>query len=190
MFGNHNVENALGVSVLALSLGVQFEAIAAALREFKGVRRRQEVRGEAAGSVVIDDFAHHPTAVRETIAAMRSRYPDRTLWAIFEPRTNTNRRRFFENDYIDAFAGADSVVWSQVHDPERIPEAERMRPERVISALAERGVDARYLPSVDHIIEDYIARRTGHDAVLIMSNGDFGGICGRLLAELRKKEES
>jgi UDP-N-acetylmuramate: L-alanyl-gamma-D-glutamyl-meso-diaminopimelate ligase len=190
LFGAHNVENALGVSALAMGLGLELREIAAALREFRGVRRRQEVRGEAAGSVVIDDFAHHPTAVRETIAAMRARYPDRTLWAVFEPRTNTNRRRFFENEYIEAFAGADRVIWSAVHDPERIPEADRMRPERVMSELGARGVDARYLASVDRIIEDHLTRRTGHDAVLIMSNGDFGGICERLLAELASAERS
>jgi UDP-N-acetylmuramate: L-alanyl-gamma-D-glutamyl-meso-diaminopimelate ligase len=189
LFGNHNVENALGVTALALSLGLSLDEVRAGMREFRGVRRRQDVRGEAGGSVVVDDFAHHPTAVRETIAAMRARYPDRTLWAVFEPRTNTNRRRFFENDYIDAFAGADQVVWAQVHDMDRIPEEERMRPERVIAGLAERGVEARYLPGVDHIIEDHIARRTGHDVVLIMSNGDFGGICDSLLAQLKKTEE-
>jgi UDP-N-acetylmuramate: L-alanyl-gamma-D-glutamyl-meso-diaminopimelate ligase len=186
LFGNHNVENALGVTALARALGLSLEEIGAALREFRGVRRRQEVRGEAAGTIVVDDFAHHPTAVRETILAMRSRYPGRTLWAIFEPRTNTNRRRFFEDDYIDAFAIADRVLWSEVHERDRIPEAERMRPERVIEELGQRGVDARFLPGVDAIIEDHVARRTGNDVVLIMSNGDFGGICERMLTALRK----
>ncbi len=107
--------HALGSIALCQSLGVDVEVACAALQEFAGVKRRQEVRGEVAGMIVVDDFAHHPTAVRETLGAMRVRYPDRELWAVFEPRTNTSRRRFFEDAYIEALSGADRVVLAGVY---------------------------------------------------------------------------
>jgi UDP-N-acetylmuramate: L-alanyl-gamma-D-glutamyl-meso-diaminopimelate ligase len=143
LYGRHNVENVLGSVALASHLGTEpGEAAAAALGEFRGVRRRQEVRGEAGGVVVIDDFAHHPTAFRETIAAMRARFPGRTLWAIFEPRTQKSRRRVFEEAFGEVLAGADHVVIAPVYRPEQIPEEERLRPELVVEALGTRGVDA------------------------------------------------
>jgi UDP-N-acetylmuramate: L-alanyl-gamma-D-glutamyl-meso-diaminopimelate ligase len=186
LHGRHNVENALAAFAVAHGLGVAPEAIAAALAEFAGVRRRQQLRGEEAGFTVVDDFAHHPTAVRETIAAMRARFPDRRLWAVFEPRTNTSRRRFFESGYAEALAGADGVVLAGVYRADDVPQAERMRPERVVEALAGRGVDAVHLADVDAIIEHLVGRRSGRDLAVVMSNGDFGGIQERLLARLRK----
>ncbi len=189
MFGRHNVENALGALALAFTAaGVSIELAARALAEFRGVRRRQEIRGEEKGVVVVDDFAHHPTAVRHTIAALRARYPDRQLWAIFEPRTNTSRRRFFEDAYVDALAGADRVLIADTYRAEQIPEADRMRPARVAEALAGRGVTAVHLPDVDEIIERIVRERTGRDVALIMSNGEFGGIWDRLLARLRRAD--
>lgn len=185
LFGRHNVENVLGATALCHDIGVGADQVAAAMAEFQGVRRRQEIRGEEAGCVVIDDFAHHPTAVRETLSGMRSRFHDRSIWAIFEPRTNTSRRRFFEDEFVDALSGADHVIIAGVYRPDQIPTDERMRPERVIDALKARGVDAVYIPEVDEIIEHVVANRTGSDAALIMSNGSFGGIWDRLLARLR-----
>ncbi len=190
LHGRHNVENVLGSVALASHLGVEPGEAASALAEFRGVRRRQEVRGEAAGVVVIDDFAHHPTAFRETIAAMRARYPGRTLWAIFEPRTQTSRRRIFEEEFGDVLAGADRVVIAGVYRPEQIPEGERLRTEKVAEGLRARGVDAVQLDDVDEIVEHVVRGRTGSDVALIMSNGDFGGIWERLLARLRQSRES
>lgn len=186
LHGTHNLENALGSIALCHALGVDVETSGAALAEFKGVKRRQEVRGEAGGMVVIDDFAHHPTAVRETLAAMRTRYPDRELWAVFEPRTNTSRRRFFEDDYVEALSGADRVVIAGVYHAEQIPEDERMRPERVASELSARGVDAIHLPEIDDIIDRLVRHRSGKGVALVMSNGEFGGIWEHLLARLEK----
>jgi UDP-N-acetylmuramate: L-alanyl-gamma-D-glutamyl-meso-diaminopimelate ligase len=187
MFGRHNVENALGAIALAYGAAeVTVEEAGRALAEFRGVRRRQEIRGEEAGVVVIDDFAHHPTAVRHTLAAIRARYPDRRLWAIFEPRTNTSRRRFFEDDYIDALSGADRVLLAETYRADQIPESERMRPARVAEVLRGRGVVAEQLPDVDQIIERVVQERSGRDVALIMSNGEFGGIWDRLLARLRR----
>ena len=190
LHGRHNLENVLGAVALCQGLGVEVEESAAALALFKGVRRRQQVRGDAGGVIVVEDFAHHPTAVRETLAAMRARYPDRTLWAVFEPRTHTSRRRFFEDAYIDAFSGADRVVIAGVFRSEEIPEAERMRPERVIDGLRQRQVEAEFHPDVDEIIEAIAAQKSGRDVALIMSNGEFGGIWERLLARLRRAEEA
>jgi UDP-N-acetylmuramate: L-alanyl-gamma-D-glutamyl-meso-diaminopimelate ligase len=190
LFGRHNVENVLGAFALCHGLGVPAEAIAAALEEFRGVRRRQELRGEAAGMLVFDDFAHHPTAVRETLAAFRARYPEHQLWAVFEPRTNTSRRRFFESAYAEALGEADRVVLAGVYRAEQIPEAERLRPESVVEAVRERGPEAWAIAEVDEIIEHVVRNRSGRDVAVIMSNGAFGGIWERLLARLRTTSES
>jgi UDP-N-acetylmuramate: L-alanyl-gamma-D-glutamyl-meso-diaminopimelate ligase len=189
MHGRHNVENVLGAFATAVELGVAPTAIADALAEWKGVRRRQEVRGTEAGMTVVDDFAHHPTAVRETLAAMRARFPERRLWAVFEPRTNTSRRRFFEDGYVDALATADAVVLAGVHRGGELAEEERFRPETVVERLVARGVPAVYLPEVDAIVEHLAAQRSGRDVALVMSNGAFGGIWERLLERLRKLED-
>jgi len=186
LHGRHNVENALGALAICHHLGVGVEEGLGALSGFEGVKRRQEVRGEAAGVIVVEDFAHHPTAVSETITALRTRYPGRVLWAIFEPRTNTSRRRFFEDAYVEALSGADRVVVADVYRAEQVPEDERMRPERVVGGLRGAGVEALHLPGVDEIIEEVVRQNRGRDVALIMSNGDFGGICEHLLARLRK----
>ena len=185
MHGRHNVENVLGALAICASLGLEPEAAARAMADFRGVKRRQELRGDAAGMAVIDDFAHHPTAVRETIAAIRSRYPERKLWAILEPRTNTSRRRFFENDFADALAGADEVILAGVFRSDALAEDERLRPEKVIERIRAAGKKASYLAEVDEIIEHLARNRTGRDVALVMSNGAFGGIWERLLARLR-----
>ncbi len=184
MHGRHNVENVLGAIAVCASLGLEPEAAARAMAEFHGVKRRQELRGEAGGMAVIDDFAHHPTAVRETIAAIRTRYPDRKLWAIFEPRSNTSRRRFFENEFADALATADEVILAGVFRSDALAEDERMRPEKVIERIRAAGKKASYLAEVDEIIEHLARNRTGRDVALVMSNGGFGGIWDRLLARL------
>jgi len=186
LHGRHNLENALGALAICRHLGVGVEEALEALSGFEGVKRRQEIRGEAAGMIVVEDFAHHPTAVFETIAALRTRYPKRTLWAIFEPRTNTSRRRFFEDAYVEALSGADRVVVAGVYRAEQIPHAERMRPDRVVRELRKDGVEALHLPSVDEIIEEVVKQNRGKGVALIMSNGDFGGIYEHLLARLRK----
>jgi UDP-N-acetylmuramate: L-alanyl-gamma-D-glutamyl-meso-diaminopimelate ligase len=187
LWGRHNVENVLGALALVVGLGVEPEAAAAALEDFAGVRRRQEIRGEAAGVLVVDDFAHHPTAVRETLAAIRARFPRRRLIAIFEPRTNTSRRRFFEDAYVDALAEADLAVVAGVYRADDVPEEERMRPERVVEGLRARGTEAQHRPDVDEIIEFVVGARSGADVALVMSNGAFGGIQERLLARLGKE---
>jgi UDP-N-acetylmuramate: L-alanyl-gamma-D-glutamyl-meso-diaminopimelate ligase len=188
LYGRHNVENLLGAAALCYGLGVSFEAMAEAMREYRGVRRRQEVRGEVGGVVVVDDFAHHPTAVYETLMAMRSQFPDHRIWAIFEPRTNTSRRRFFEDAYVNALSGADQVVIAEVFRADQIPEDERMRPSKVVEGLCGLGVQAEFISDVDGIIDQIVRNRTGKDVACIMSNGGFGGIWDRLLARLKQLE--
>jgi UDP-N-acetylmuramate: L-alanyl-gamma-D-glutamyl-meso-diaminopimelate ligase len=189
MHGRHSVANVLGALALTTTLGADPEKAAAAVAEFRGVRRRMEIRGEAAGVVVIEDFAHHPTAVRGTIAGVRARFPKKRIWAIFEPRTQTSRRRIFEEAYVDALAGADRVVVAGVYRPEQIPEEERLRPEEVVQALRVRQVEADHFSDVDEIVEHVVRERTGDDAALIMSNGGFEGIWDRLLTRLRNLKE-
>src|SRR2546427_977726 len=178
--GAINARNALGVLLLAVEAGVGWEEAAAALAEFRGVRRRQEVVAEARGVTVIDDFAHHPTAIAGTLAALRARYPGRRLRAVFEPRSNTSRRRVFQEAFIDALAGADeavlAAVYSKAADP--IPPEERLLPERIIDALERRGVPSRLVDGVAAIRDYLVGSARPGDVVVVMSNGAFGGLPG------------
>ncbi len=178
--GSHNAANAAGVAIVLMEMGYPPERVGEAIARFGGVRRRQEVVGEFGGVLVVDDFAHHPTAVRETIAAVRSRYPGRRVVAVFEPRSNTSRRKIFQEEFSRALATADELVLAGVFGAERIPEPERLDPEAVVAAAVFRGVPARLVPEVDGIVEYLSGTVRGGDLVLIMSNGGFGGIQGRL----------
>ena len=152
--GAHNVRNALGVLAVCLDLGLGADEIRAGLARFGGVARRQEVRGEAGGVLIIDDFAHHPTAIRETIAAIGARYAGRRLWALFEPRSNTSRRNVHQKEYVDALEGADVAIVAGVENAGKIPEAERLRPDRIAADLRERGREARFIETVEGIVAD------------------------------------
>ena len=183
--GAHNVENALGVVAATRALGLEFEEIARGLATFAGVRRRQEVRGEIGGVVVVDDFAHHPTAVRETIAAIRARFPGRRMWAVFEPRSNTSRRRLHQAEYVAALAGAPCVGLKVPEPHDMVPADQRLDAERVVADLRARGVDARAEAEVDRLVRAVADGARPGDVVLVMSNGAFGGFVDRLLAALR-----
>ncbi len=176
--GEINARNALGVLLLAVEVGVGWEEAAAALADFQGVQRRQEVVGEARGVVVIDDFAHHPTAVAGTVAALRLRYPGRRLRAVFEPRSNTSRRRVFQEDFCRALAAADEAVlaepFTKASDP--IPAEERLDPEQIVDELVRRGVSARLMPGVPAIRDYLVESARPGDVIAIMSNGAFGGL--------------
>jgi UDP-N-acetylmuramate: L-alanyl-gamma-D-glutamyl-meso-diaminopimelate ligase len=185
--GAFNVRNCLAAIVAADAVGAAREAIAEGLRTFLSVRRRMEVRGEVAGIVVVDDFAHHPTAVRETIQAARQRYADRRVVAVFEPRSYTAQRKEFERDYEAALACADEVIIAGLFHPERYDAATALDPNALVAAWQSRGLTAQYEPRPDAIV-DYLRRtaRTG-DVLLIMSNGGFGGIHDKLLAALHDR---
>ncbi|MBI3450835.1 MAG: UDP-N-acetylmuramate:L-alanyl-gamma-D-glutamyl-meso-diaminopimelate ligase [Acidobacteria bacterium] len=184
MTGRHNLANALAVIAASRSLGLADAEIAAGLVTFRGVHRRQEIVGEAAGVTVLDDFAHHPTAVRETIRGVRSRFPGRDVWAIFEPRTNTTRRSVFQAEYATAFDAAHRTVIAAVDHPERAPEGERFDAEKLVADLRGRGLDALYIPTVDAIVAHVAEETRPGDVVLVMSNGAFGGVHRKVLDRL------
>jgi UDP-N-acetylmuramate: L-alanyl-gamma-D-glutamyl-meso-diaminopimelate ligase len=159
------------------------ETMAAGLRAFKGVRRRLEHRGTVAGVSVYDDFAHHPTAIAETLAGVRSAYPDRQVWAIFEPRSATSCRRVFHSDFVRALSGANRVVLPAVFRS-TLPDAERLSAEDVVTELKQSGIDARYVPAVDDIVRTVAAEAAAGDLVVVMSNGGFDDIHQKLLTAL------
>lgn len=179
--GRHNALNCLSLLPILFRLGIPPEVIARGLAGFQGVHRRQEIRGVRAGVTVIDDFAHHPTAVRETIQAIRMRYPDSRLIAVFEPRTNTSRRNIFQKEYGVSFDGADLILIREAPDLAKIPEGERFSSARLVEGLVASGRKAHYFPDTDAILEFLSPILKEGDVVLIMSNGGFDMIHERLL---------
>jgi UDP-N-acetylmuramate: L-alanyl-gamma-D-glutamyl-meso-diaminopimelate ligase len=158
----------------------------AALRTFKGVRRRMELRGTAAGVSVYDDFAHHPTAIGETLAGVRTAFPNRRLWAIFEPRSATSCRRIFQSDFARALSAADTVVLPAVFRS-NLPEDQRLSAEQLVADLKAAEVDARYIPQVDEIVTTVAKESREGDLVVIMSNGGFDDIHQKLLRALEAR---
>jgi UDP-N-acetylmuramate: L-alanyl-gamma-D-glutamyl-meso-diaminopimelate ligase len=187
MAGEHNALNATAAAALAAGQGVPREAIVEALATFRSVRRRLEVRAEIAGITLIDDFAHHPTAIRETLRALRSAYPGRRLWAVLEPRSNTLRRNVFERELVESLSLADRVILAGVFHSEKIPAAERLHPENVIAALQAAGHQAALHPSTDAIVSALVPQLTSGDVIAILSNGGFDGIYEKLPAALRRR---
>jgi UDP-N-acetylmuramate: L-alanyl-gamma-D-glutamyl-meso-diaminopimelate ligase len=187
MGGRHNVENALGVYAAARGLGLSHEEIRRGFATFKGVKRRQEVRGEVDGMLVIDDFAHHPTAVRETIAAVAGRFAGRRLWAIFEPRSNTSRRNIHQKEYAEAFQGAALATLRVPEKTDRVPTGEELDVPRLIKDLESRGIEADGDPDVDRLVWRVAERARKGDVLLVMSNGAFGGFIEKLLVALKQR---
>ena len=188
--GDFNVLNALAAMAAAGAAGARWDAIREGLRTFRGVRRRMEVRGEAGGVTVVDDFAHHPTAVAATLRAARQRFRGRRLIAVFEPRSYTAQRREFQEAYGAALGEADHAIVAGLFRPERYDDATRLDPEELIASLRTRGVQAHYEPAVDDIVHRILGAARLGDVVLIMSNGGFGGIHERLLAELCPRDSA
>ncbi len=189
LIGRHNVMNALAVYATARELGLAPAAIRDGMASFGGVKRRQELKGEAGGVAVLDDFAHHPTAIRETIEAVRAAYPGRRVWAIFEPRSNTSRRRIFAREFPAALGRADRVVVAGLYMPEKIPPEERLPPEEVVAAInrASGQTKAVTIERADEIAR-YVAREAARgDVVLVMSNGGFDGVQEKILKSLRER---
>jgi UDP-N-acetylmuramate: L-alanyl-gamma-D-glutamyl-meso-diaminopimelate ligase len=185
--GRHNVMNALACVALALGRGVEREAIEAALLKFQSVRRRMEIKGEVDGVTVVEDFAHHPTAIRATIEAARSRWPGRRLWAAFEPRSNTMRRKVFADPLADALAMADASLLGPVNRAQLLSDEERLDPKEVVAAIRERGTKAESFGSTAEIAEYLSENLKSGDVVLAMSNGSFDGLSGKLIEALGKR---
>jgi UDP-N-acetylmuramate: L-alanyl-gamma-D-glutamyl-meso-diaminopimelate ligase len=174
---------------MATNYGISVDAIANALREFRSVKRRLEVKAELYGITIIDDFAHHPTAIAATLNAVRARYAGRRLWAVLEPRSNTLRRKVFQHEVAESLAIADQVVLANVFKSEAIPEEERLDPTRVVADLVAQGKPARLLNSADAIVETISPELRHGDVVAILSNGGFGGIYDKLPAKLKSLHE-
>jgi len=185
--GEHNALNATAAAALASGLGIGKESIQSALASFKSVKRRLEVRAVINGITIVDDFAHHPTAIRETLRALRSVYPQSRLWAVLEPRSNTLRRKVLQRDLVESLLLADRVVLAGVYQQQRIPDAERLHPEDVVQALQSHGAHAELHANGDAIVDAIAPRLEPGDVVAILSNGAFDGIYEKLPARLRQR---
>jgi UDP-N-acetylmuramate: L-alanyl-gamma-D-glutamyl-meso-diaminopimelate ligase len=183
--GEYNVWNATAAAAMAAGCGISREEISAALKTFKSVKRRLEVRGKVNGITIIDDFAHHPTAIAGTLTALRATYPGARLWAILEPRSNTLRRNVFQNELAKSLSLADEVVVANVFKSEAIPEAERLDLAAVAAQILKHGRRARIVPTVDGIVQLIAAELRSGDVVAILSNGGFGGIYEKLPERLK-----
>jgi UDP-N-acetylmuramate: L-alanyl-gamma-D-glutamyl-meso-diaminopimelate ligase len=186
LLGAYNVRNALAALAVGSAVGIGLDTMADGLRAFKGVRRRMQLRGVARGVSVYDDFAHHPTAIGETLAGVRSAFPGRRIWAIFEPRSATSCRRVFQADFAKAFASADRVVLPAVFRS-NLPEEQRLSVEQLVEDLKTAGTDARYIPAVDDIVRAVAAEARDGDLVVVMSNGGFDDIHRKLLSALEAR---
>jgi UDP-N-acetylmuramate: L-alanyl-gamma-D-glutamyl-meso-diaminopimelate ligase len=190
--GEHNVLNATAAAALAAGQGVSQEAIRTAIATFRSVKRRLEVRAVVGGVTVIDDFAHHPTAIRETLRALRAVYPQSRLWAVLEPRSNTLRRKVLSAELVESLGLADKVILAGVYQQQRIPEDERLHPEEVVAAInstkdGAAGTPAELCPDVEAILHSMVPRLQAGDVVAILSNGGFDGIYEKLPARLRER---
>ena len=182
--GRHNVLNSLAAVIVAQGRGIRRESITQALATFQSVKRRMDVKGEIANVLVVDDFAHHPTAIRATIEAARLRWPKRRLWAILEPRSNSMRRRVFQDALPQSLALGDRVILGSVHRATQLADDQRLDPEVIADAVRQLGKDACVFPGPDAIAEFLAAKAQPNDLLLVMSNGSFDGLCEKLLKRL------
>jgi UDP-N-acetylmuramate: L-alanyl-gamma-D-glutamyl-meso-diaminopimelate ligase len=185
--GHHNVLNAMAALIVAHGRGIALPALQQALETFRSVRRRMDVKGEVDGILVVDDFAHHPTAIRATIQAARLRWPNRPLWAILEPRSNSMRRKTFQDTLPESLALADHVVLGSVHRAGQLNEELRLDPDVVATTVRALGKDAIVLPGADAIADLLVSESKPGDLLLVMSNGSFDGLCDKLLKKLASK---
>jgi len=184
MIGELNVRNALAALLMARYAGLSDEQIQAGFDTFEGIRRRMEIRGEVNGVTVIDDFAHHPTAIRETLKALSRRFPERRVWAIFEPRSNTTRRNHFQIELAEALRLAKRVVVAEVARLEQVPPEERLNPAQLMADIRAAGVETDYLPTADEIVAHVVPQAQPGDILCVLSNGGFDNIHQKLIDAL------
>jgi UDP-N-acetylmuramate: L-alanyl-gamma-D-glutamyl-meso-diaminopimelate ligase len=184
MIGRHNIENATSVAVMSLKLGLTTQEIQEGFQTFKGIKRRQEVLGVKNGVTVIDDFAHHPTAIRLTLEAVQEAYPGQRIWAIFEPRSATCKRKVFENRLPESFEPADLVIIAALFAPDKIDSKDRMNPELVVESINSDGGEAYFIPDTEALVNKLITECRPKDVLLIMSSGGFSGIHQQLIDRL------
>jgi UDP-N-acetylmuramate: L-alanyl-gamma-D-glutamyl-meso-diaminopimelate ligase len=186
--GRHNVLNALAALIVAQGRGIKLESLQSALSTFQSVKRRMDVKGEIDGILVVDDFAHHPTAIRATIEAARLRWPGRRVWAILEPRSNSMRRRVFQDALPHSLALGDRVILGSVHRAGQLADDDRLDPETITAAVHQLRRDARVLPGADAIVDFLVAEARPNDLLLVMSNGSFDELCEKLLKRLKSRQ--
>jgi UDP-N-acetylmuramate: L-alanyl-gamma-D-glutamyl-meso-diaminopimelate ligase len=184
MTGEFNVRNAAMAAAAASFAGLTENEIRAGLATFEGVARRQELRGEANGIKVIDDFAHHPTAIRLAVQSLRQRHPGSRLWVLFEPRSNTTRRAVFQNELAESLALADFAIVAAIPDLHKIPENDRLDPAKLSADIARHGGHGSYVQDLNEIINTVAKNATPGDIIAVLSNGGFGGIHQKLLTAL------
>jgi len=184
LYGRHNLSNALAAAAAASHLGVSLPAIADGFATFRGVRRRMQALPAPEGIVLYDDFAHHPTAIAQTLRAVRSRHPKSRVWALFEPRSNTTVRNIFQRELATSLSAADVVVVAKIHRFEKVPPGQRLDPDRLVADLAAAGTQAHYLADAEAILAHVAAHARTDDVIVLMSNGAFGGLAQRLPAAL------
>jgi UDP-N-acetylmuramate: L-alanyl-gamma-D-glutamyl-meso-diaminopimelate ligase len=187
LIGRHNVQNTLAVYAMGKELGIDRDKLRDGLASFAGIKRRQEIKGNIRGVLVIDDFAHHPTAVKETLSAVREAYPGRRLWAIFEPRSNTSRRNIFQQEFADTLGLADRVVLAGLHQPEKVPEPERLSAKKVVDSVNGSGPKRAIVIEEADAIAGYVGENAlSGDVVIVMSNGGFDGVQDKILQALAR----
>ncbi len=185
-WGVHNIQNAVAAISMAAELGAKPEPTARALRSFRGVKRRQELRGVFSGIEIIEDFAHHPTSVKVTLQGLREKYRSRRIWAIFEPRSNTSRRRFFQDLFPFSFEFADEIIISEIYNPDAIKPEERLDVDQLVEDLRRRGKRGRKCNNVNEIVKIIVDNAHPGDVIVVMSNGSFGGLIEKLMEALSK----
>jgi UDP-N-acetylmuramate: L-alanyl-gamma-D-glutamyl-meso-diaminopimelate ligase len=187
LWGDHNLSNAVGAAVAAILIGLPMAQVREGLRTFQGVRRRMEVIGETRGITVIDDFAHHPTAIRETLRGVRARFPQARLWAVFEPRSQTMRRRVFQEELVAALGKADQVVIGKIFSPPS--QGEALDPQGVVQEIRRTKGDAAasYLEDPESIVSRCVAGAVPGDVIVVMSSGHFAGLPERIFTALRDR---
>lgn len=190
LLGEHNALNTLACYALLRNLGYTHSNIQDALLQFPGVKRRQEIRAEVNGVLVMDDFAHHPTAVKETLQAVKNRYPKHQLWAVFEPRSNSSKRNIFQQNYAQAFDAADHSIIADVFMPEKVKDGQVLNIDLLAKEITARGHLARHISGTDKIISTLVKEVTSPAVILVMSNGGFDGLHDKLIAALKEKATS
>jgi UDP-N-acetylmuramate: L-alanyl-gamma-D-glutamyl-meso-diaminopimelate ligase len=188
--GRHNVLNALAALIVAQGRGIRSDSLHSALATFQSVKRRMDVKGEFDNILVVDDFAHHPTAIRATIEAARLRWPNRRLWAILEPRSNSMRRRVFQDALPQSLALGDRVILGSVHRAGQLSDDQRLDPETIATAVRQQGKDAHVFPSAEAIADYLVSEARPNDLLLIMSNGSFDALCEKLVKRLSTRTEA
>ena len=187
LVGEHNLYNQVAAVAALIREGLSAEDLQKGFASFKGIRRRQEIRGDPGGVTIVDDFAHHPTAVKVTLDALRMRFGQRRLWTVFEPRTNTSKRKLFQEAYTQVFGASDRVIIASPGDQSRIDDENRMSSAKLAADLRAEGIEAFHMDSVDEIVATLGANTMEADVVAILSNGGFGGIHEKLLERLAER---